>query len=189
MNMPTEVVASVRSEYGRYRRLVELALEQISDADLHHRTSSDANSIAILLRHLNGNLRSRFTDFLRSDGEKPWRRRDDEFEPPTANRTALLEDWKTAWQCVDGALTEVASDGPDALRRSVTIRRQPLTVLDALLRSLAHVAYHTGQIVQLARARAGANWRSLSIPRGGSAAYASNPTREKGPDGDGAARR
>jgi uncharacterized damage-inducible protein DinB len=177
------VLASIRSEYQRYRRLVELALEQVDDADLDRRADPNGNSIAILLGHLSGNLRSRFTEFLTSDGETAWRRRDAEFEPANQPRAALLSDWNLAWAAVEQALADVAVLGTSGLERTVTIRQQPLSVLDALLRSVAHVAYHTGQIVQLARSFAGARWRSLSIPRGGSAAYAANPTREKGPDG------
>jgi len=174
---------AVRTEYHRYRRLVEQALEQVADHDLDHRPRPDLNSIAILLGHLSGNLRSRFTDFLTTDGEKPWRQRDAEFEDASKGRAALLADWHEAWQVVDRAIDAVASAGADGLARTVTIRNQPLTVSDALLRSVAHVAYHTGQIVQLARTFAGDRWRSLSIPRGGSAAYSANPTKEKSPDG------
>jgi uncharacterized damage-inducible protein DinB len=180
-----DLLPSIRTEYSRYRRLCELAIEQVTDADLDHRASADGNSLAMLLRHLSGNLRSRFTDFLTSDGEKPWRRRDEEFEPPGADRAALLQGWRTAWDVVETALQQVAAAGPEALSRTVTIRQQPLSVLDALLRSVAHVAYHTGQIVLLARDRCGPRWRTLSIPRGASAAYAAAPDREKSPDGGG----
>ena len=177
-----ELLSSIRTEYQRYRRTAELALEQVADADLHSIPYADGNSLAILLRHLSGNLRSRFTEFLTTDGEKPWRQRDEEFENPTGGRTELLAAWSEAWRVVDQALADVAAAGPDAFVRHVTIRQQPLTVLDALLRSVAHVAYHTGQIVQLARTFVGAGWRTLSIPRGGSAAYAANPTKERSPD-------
>lgn len=178
----TDPLSPIRTEYRRYRRLVELALEQIADADLERVPVAAGNSIAILLGHLSGNLLSRFTDFLTSDGEKPWRQRDAEFEPAGKDRAALLADWQRAWAVVEEALAGVAAAGPTVWSRQVTIRQQPLTVLDALLRSVAHVAYHTGQIVQMARAFAGSSWLSLSIPRGGSAAYARNPTMEKSPD-------
>ncbi|HEX5054739.1 MAG TPA: DUF1572 family protein [Planctomycetota bacterium] len=178
-----DLTAPIRTEYQRYRRLVELAVEQVGDADLTRRPCPDGNSIAITMGHLIGNLRSRFTDFLTSDGEKEWRQRDAEFEDPGLDRKALLAAWAEAWRIVDAALVDVDGAGPEVFARSITIRRQPLTVLDALLRSVAHVAYHTGQIVQLARTFAGDRWRSLTIPRGGSAAYAANPTRERGPDG------
>lgn len=178
-----DLLQPIRTEYQRYRRLVELAIEQVGDGDLARRPTPDGNSIAITMAHLSGNLRSRFTDFLTSDGEKPWRQRDREFEDQGLERAGLLAAWADAWRVVDGALDAVAAAGDGALARTVTIRSQPLTVADALLRSVAHVAYHTGQIVQLARSIAGERWRTLSIPRGGSAAYAQDPTKEKGPDG------
>lgn len=177
------VVAAVRTEYQRYRRTAELALEQVDDGPFAARADAEANSIAVLVQHLAGNLKSRFTDFLTTDGEKPWRDRDAEFDAPTLERPALMRSWAEAFDVVEVALRAVEAAGPDALTRSVTIRRQPLTVLDALLRSVAHVAYHTGQIVLLARTHLGPRWRTISIPRGGSQAYAANPTREKSPDG------
>ncbi|HEX6812937.1 MAG TPA: DUF1572 family protein [Planctomycetota bacterium] len=177
-----EPLAAIRAEYRRYRRLVELSISQVEDADLSRRPCREGNSIAVTMVHLAGNLRSRFTDFLTSDGEKPWRQRDREFDEPGLGRTELLTAWAAAWQIVDAALLTVEDAGPGVFERSVTIRRQPLTVLEALLRSMAHVAYHTGQIVQLARTYAGDAWQSPSIPRGGSADYARNPTRERGPD-------
>jgi uncharacterized damage-inducible protein DinB len=181
--MTSDWLLSLRTEYERYRRLAELALEQVADADLCRALDPDGNSIAVLVRHLAGNLRSRFTDFLTSDGEKPWRQRDEEFAATSASRGELLAAWQTGWNAVERALEQVAAAGPHAGSRTVAIRGQQLTVIDALARSVAHVAYHTGQIVLLARTFAGPSWRSLSIPRGGSAAYAANPTRERSPDG------
>lgn len=177
-----DLLPSLRTEYQRYRRLVELAIAQIDDRDLACEPFPGGNSIAITMGHLIGNLQSRFTDFLGSDGEKEWRQRDREFEDQGLDRTALLVGWAEAWRIVDEALAAVDAAGPGALSQNVTIRRQPLSVMDALLRSVAHVAYHTGQIVQLARSFAGERWESLSVPRGGSQAYAQSPTREKGPD-------
>jgi hypothetical protein len=159
-----------------------MALEQTADADLGRRLHLDGNSIAIVLQHLSGNLKSRFTDFLTSDGEKPWRDRDREFDEPNADRSALLAAWDEAWLVVDQALADVEALGADGFARPITIRQQPLSVAEALLRSVAHLASHAGQIVQLSRTFAGGRWQSLSIPKGGSAAYAQNPTREKGPD-------
>lgn len=174
----------IRSEYHRYRRLVELAVEQIDDDDLSRPLGPGENSIAVLMTHLSGNLRSRFTDFLTSDGEKPWRDRDREFAPhERADRARLLSDWNDAWAVVDCALDDCRALGPVITDRSVTIRGQPLPIPHAWTRSLAHVATHAGQIVMLARHFVGPSWRSLSIPPGGSAAYAANPTREIGPDG------
>jgi len=180
--MSDPILASIRTEYRRYRRTVELALEQVADQDLHREPFADGNSLGVLLRHLSGNLASRFTDFLTSDGEKPWRQRDEEFDATTMGRSELLAAWSAAWTTLEKALDDVDAAGPGATSRTVTIRQQPLTVLDALLRSVAHVAYHTGQFVLLAREFAGPAWRTLSIPRGGSAAYAANPTKERSPD-------
>lgn len=176
------IVPSIRDEYHRYRRLVELAVEQVSDADFERCPCAGGNSIAIVIGHLVGNLRSRFTDFLTTDGEKPWRQRDREFEDPGLDRAALMTAWTAAWEVVARALAEVEAQGPDAIERAVVIRGQSLSVVEALCRSVAHVAYHTGQVVLMARTFAGDRWRSLSIPRGGSAAYGANPTRERGPD-------
>ncbi|HZN41066.1 MAG TPA: DinB family protein [Planctomycetota bacterium] len=176
-----DLTTAIRAEYQRHRRLVELAIAQVQDADLSRRPGPGGNSIAITMVHLAGNLRSRFTDFLTSDGEKPWRHRDREFDEPGLGRAELLEAWTDAWQVLGAALATVDDAGPGVFERSVTIRKQPLTVLEALMRSMAHVAYHTGQIVQLARTFAGDAWQSLSIPRGGSDDYARNPARERGP--------
>lgn len=176
-------IAAIRIEYQRYRRLAELAIEQVDDEQFVRRPDADGNSIAIVVRHLAGNLRSRFSDFLTTDGEKQWRERDAEFEPPTADRATQLRALAASFDLVEAALAEVEAAGPDALLRTATIRGVPLTVAEALLRSVAHLAYHVGQITLLAKGFAGPRWRSLSIPRGGSLAYAENPTREKSPDG------
>ncbi|MEZ5963327.1 MAG: DUF1572 family protein [Planctomycetota bacterium] len=178
-----DLLASIRTEYARHRRMAELAVAQVSDAAFDQCLDPHGNSIAVVMAHLAGNLRSRFTDFLTTDGEKPWRDRDREFEAPGVTRAELMARWREAWTVLDRALADVAAAGPDALGRTVTIRDQPLTVGDALLRSVAHLAYHVGQIALMARAFAGDRWQTLSIPRGGSAAYAANPTREKSPDG------
>jgi hypothetical protein len=176
--VPGVVLAAVRSEYLRYRRLAELAIEQVGDAELHATLGPDENSIAVLLAHLAGNLRSRFTDFLTSDGEKPWRDRDGEFEPRPAGRGELIERWDEAWAVL---LAELDALDELDLAREVRIRGQPLTVAAALARSLAHASYHVGQIVLLARHHAGPRWRSLSIPRGESLRYGANPDRERSP--------
>ncbi len=126
-----------------------------------------------------GNLTSRFTDFLTSDGEKPWRRRDDEFVPGVDTRQVLLNRWVDAWNALLAALDGLTDAD---LSRIVTIRQQPLTVTEALLRSLAHVSYHVGQIVFIAKAARGDAWVSLSIPPGRSTAYNAAPDRERSPN-------
>ena len=151
-------------EFGRLRRLAEAAIAQTpTDAALHRRPSPDGNSIGILMRHLAGNLRSRWTDFLTSDGEKPDRNREAEFDPcDRLTRADLLREWNEAFALLESVMGELA---PEDLVRAVTIRAEPFRVQEAIQRQIAHLAYHTGQIVLLARVTA-PEWKSLSIPRG-----------------------
>lgn len=169
------VVESVRAEYVRYKTMAEAAIRQLDDAQLAARTSGNSNSIATICWHLAGNLKSRFTDFLTSDGEKPWRHREEEFERRTVTKTELLEKWEDGWTAVHGALAALRDD---QLHDAVTIRRQSLEVHEALHRSLAHVAYHVGQIVFIAKSLRGDDWTYLSIPPGKSDEYNRNPTGE-----------
>lgn len=170
------IVQSVEAEFRRYKKLAEGALAQLTDSELDATASDADNSVAVVVQHVAGNLRSRFTDFLSSDGEKPWRDRDREFEPRGAGRDELMADWEAGWVALAGALGAL-DDG--MLGRAVAIRGQSLSVAEALHRSLAHVAYHVGQVVYVAKGLRGADWRSLSIPRGGSADYNRNPTLER----------
>lgn len=150
--------------FRNYRALGEGALVQVSDADLHALVDADANSIAVIVQHLAGNLRSRFTDFLTSDGEKPDRDRDAEFEmPERASREDILGWWDSAWTTT---LASVESLTPGDLERTVTIRAEPFLAIEALNRLSTHTAYHVGQIVLLAKHFARPHWKSLSIPRG-----------------------
>ena len=172
----TTVVESIRDEFLRYKALAEAAIAQLSDADLSAPGQNGGNSIAIICWHVSGNLRSRFSDFLTSDGEKPWRKRDEEFEPRAVTRQELLAKWQAGWDVLLpalGALTDAQ------LATTVTVRQQPMLVHEALHRSLAHLAYHVGQIVFLAKALRGADWTYLSIPPGQSDAYNRNPTGER----------
>jgi hypothetical protein len=166
-----------RSEYARYRKLGDGALAQATDDGLNAMPSPDANSIAMIVRHVGGNLVSRFTNFTTSDGEKPDRDREKEFEIRTYTREDVERRWRAGWVAVETAL---ASLDDTMLEQTVTIRQQPLTIHAALSRSLSHTAYHVGQIVLLARMHAKTDWKSLSIPRGGSEAYNKAPTRERG---------
>ncbi len=169
-------VKNFSDEYQRYRALGEKAMAQVSDEALNHVPVGDANSIAMLARHVGGNLVSRFTDFLTSDGEKPWRDRDGEFADGTFSRAEVENAWKTGFDLVTSELENLLDDD---LTSTITIRGIELTVHEALCRSLAHVASHVGQIVLLARIAASSNWQTLSIPKGQSAAYNANPTHEK----------
>jgi hypothetical protein len=165
-------------EYRRYRAIGEKALAQIPDDALDRIGAPDGNSPGMLVRHLSGNLVSRFTDFLTSDGEKPWRDREQEFATRAYTRAEVETLWSDGWRALELALTAL---GEDDLARTVTIRGQTLSVHAALARSLAHVAYHVGQLVLMARERAAGSWQWISIPKGESAAYNAAPHLEKGP--------
>ena len=156
------VLNSIESEYRRYKGLGEGAIAQLDDADFS-KPAGGGNSIAILVWHISGNLKSRFTDFVTSDGEKPWRARDEEFVDRSVTRAQLLEKWEEGWRVLFAALATLQ---PDDLERTVTIRSQAMAVHDALHRSLAHVSYHVGQIVYIAKALRGDTWKYMSIPPG-----------------------
>src|SRR5262245_16817963 len=150
--------------FRNYKALGERAMAQVSDENLHALVDPDANSIAIIVKHVGGNLRSRFTDFLTSDGEKPTRNRDDEFEMPVqASRAEVLEWWDAGW-----AVTLSAVDALTiyALARTIHTRGEAFLFVEALSRSITHTAYHVGQIVMLAKHLAGPHWATLSIPKG-----------------------
>ncbi len=163
------VVATIIGEFRRTRELADRAIAQLSDDQLHARLDAEANSVAMLMAHMAGNMRSRWTDFLTTDGEKPWRARDTEFEPPPLSREALTAAWEAGWQQLFDTLGTLSDDD---LGRTVTIRGEPLTALAALLRQVSHYGGHTHQIVLLGKHLAGAGWSVLSIPRGQSAAAA-----------------
>ena len=166
------VIESITGEYTRYKALAEGALSQLTDDQLVAPAPGGGNSIATICWHLGGNLRSRFTDFLTTDGEKPWRRREEEFQARLVTMGELLRHWDAGWSVLFAALAEL-SDAD--LSRTVTIRGQAFRVDEALLRSLAHASYHVGQVVYAARALRGADWRFLSIPPGQSEAFNAAP--------------
>jgi hypothetical protein len=154
--------------YRNYKKLGDGAMAQVrADADLHMLIDPDANSIAVIVKHVAGNLRSRFRDFLTADGEKPDRDRDGEFVvSETVSRNEIMTWWNEGWAVAMEALDSLT---PEDLGRTIHIRGEPFLVAEALNRSIAHTAYHVGQIVTLARHFAGSEWRTLSIPRGQSA--------------------
>ena len=165
----TDWLLATLEEFRRARRLADSAMTQVDDAGFFGAPDPATNSIAIIVKHMGGNLRSRWTDFLTTDGEKPDRDRDSEFELTSADtRADLLARWDRGWQLVLDAISALTEDD---LRRTVTVRGESLTVPHAIQRQLAHASYHTGQIALLARHYAGADWTSLTIPKGGSAAY------------------
>jgi Protein of unknown function (DUF1572) len=151
-----------------YKKLAERAMAQCPDEGLFTILSAESNSIAIVVKHMSGNMRSRWTDFLTSDGEKPDRNRDSEFEAPPTTRAELMELWEGGWKLLFGAL-EPLSDAD--LTRTITIRMEPHSVTQAINRQIAHYSYHVGQIVYLARHFAGEKWQSLTIPKKKSADF------------------
>jgi hypothetical protein len=175
----TTLIASIRDEYLRYKALADGAIAQVTDEELS-RASGEDNSIVAVCWHVSGNLVSRFTNFLTEDGEKAWRHREEEFDARTVTRAELSLKWEGAWAILLDALAALTDDD---LFRTVTIRQQPLSVHEALHRSLAHTSYHVGQIVYVAKTLRGSQWTSLSIPRGQSDAYRQHPTRDRPPSG------
>jgi uncharacterized damage-inducible protein DinB len=163
LKFTTSYVEDSLSLFRYYKRLGEQAMEQVSDAQLLTPLGEDGNSIAITVKHLAGNMRSRWMDFLTTDGEKPDRNRDSEFEDPPATRAALMELWNKGWNYVFTAV-EPLNDAD--LGRSITIRGEPHSVMQAINRQFGHYAYHCGQIVAMAKYFQGAQWKSLSVPRG-----------------------
>lgn len=162
------LIKSLDAEYRRYKKLAEGALQQVADTQLSEAGPAQGNSLAVMCWHVSGNLRSRFTDFLTTDGEKPWRKRDEEFDQRTVTRAELLAKWEAGWDVLFATLATLSDDD---LMKTVTIRGESMAVHDALNRSIAHTSYHVGQIVYLAHAFSAERWKYLTIPPGGSTAY------------------
>ena len=169
------IVESIRAEYVRYKTLAEAAIRQLDDAQLAAHPTDNSNSIATICWPLAGTLKSRFTECLTSDGEKPGRHREEEFQARSVTTAELLEKWEDGWAALLATLSDLADE---QLHDTVTIRRQTLAVHEALQRSLAHLAYHVGQIVYIAKSLRGREWAYLSIPPGKSDEYNRNPSGE-----------
>ena len=166
--MTTDLAAhyldEVRRQFRGHKRMAEGAMAQLNDEDFFVTIDPEANSVAILVKHLAGNMRSRFTDFLTTDGEKPDRFRDREFELGSGTtRAEVMKWWEEGWNCVFAALDSLK---PEHVMHTVTVRGQPHTVMQAINRQIAHYAQHTGQIVFLAKHLRGSEWKTLSVPRG-----------------------
>lgn len=157
-----------RALFAHYKKLAERAMEQATEEQLFATLDEESNSIAIIVKHMVGNMRSRWTNFLTSDGEKPDRNRDLEFEKPPANRAELMRMWAEGWECLFSAL-EPLTDAD--LARTITIRGEAHSVMQAINRQVAHYSYHVGQIVLVAKHLAHETWQSLSVPRRGSAEF------------------
>jgi hypothetical protein len=154
--------------FRKYKKMAERALEQVSDEEFFALVDTEANSIAVLVKHISGNLRSRWTDFLKSDGEKADRNRDTEFEPIDDTRESLMQLWESDWQTLFEAIEPLTADD---FSRTVTIRGEPHTLVEAINRQLTHYAYHVGQIVLLAKHFKSADWKTLSVPKNRSAEF------------------
>jgi len=162
-DLASHYLDEARRQFRGHKRMGERAMEQLRDEDFFVTLDPESNSVAILVQHLAGNMHSRFTDFLTTDGEKPDRFRDSEFESKIATRAEVMQRWEEGWSRV---FTAIESLKPEDVMRTVTIRGEPHTVLQAINRQIAHYAQHTGQIVFLAKHLRSSEWKTLSIPRG-----------------------
>lgn len=160
--------ADTLTSFRNYKLLAERAIEQVSDDEFFATIDEEANSIALIVKHIAGNLRSRWTDFLTSDGEKPDRNRDSEFEMMGDARESLMKFWEDGWQTL---FSTIGSLTPEDFSKTITIRGEPHTVVEAINRQLTHYAYHIGQIVLLAKHFRSAEWKSLSVPKNKSAEF------------------
>jgi hypothetical protein len=164
IDLAAHYLEEARRQMRGHKRMGEGAMAQLRDEDFFATLDAESNSVAVLVKHLAGNMRSRFTDFLTSDGEKPDRFRDREFEITGATtRAEVIQWWEQGWMCLLGAIGEI---NPEDVMRTVTIRGEPHTVLQAINRQIAHYAAHVGQIVFLAKHLRSSEWKSLTIPRG-----------------------
>lgn len=165
----SDYLSDMQRQFTKLRHLAERAMAQVDDAAFMKILDADGNSIATLVKHISGNLRSRCTDFLTTDGEKPFRDRDGEFLLRAGDtRVQLLAEWAAAWDLLASTVNALT---PEDLHRTIYVRAEPLDVAQALNRHLAHLAYHVGQIVLLAKHWLGGDWRTLTIPRGESEAF------------------
>lgn len=162
LNFVKEYIHSVTRRLKYYKDLGEKTFEQLNDLEIHFRNNEESNSIAIIVQHMTGNMLSRWTNFLTEDGEKEWRKRDDEFEYHNCTKAVMIENWQKGWNCFFKALESLNEEN---LFNTITIRNEPLTVMDALNRQFAHYPYHVGQIVYIGKMVRDKGWKSLSIPK------------------------
>jgi hypothetical protein len=164
----TEYLQTAIKRLRYYKGLGEKAFDQLTDADFHFTPNEASNSIAVIIQHLSGNMLSRWTNFLIEDGEKAWRQRDEEFEVHNYNRRQILDLWEKGWNCFLHALTSLTEND---LLKTIYIREEPLSVIDAINRQLAHYPYHIGQILFIGKLIKNTGWQSLSIEKGKSEDY------------------
>jgi hypothetical protein len=168
MNATTSYLESVKKQFLYYKMLGEKAINQLEPEQLFTSTNEDTNSIAVIVKHLTGNMLSRWTDFLTTDGEKETRNRDAEFENDLQTKEQVLTSWNTGWDCLFGALDSLK---PEQLSEIIYIRNEGHTVIEAINRQLAHYPYHVGQIIFYAKQLKNSEWNSLSIPKNKSNSY------------------
>ena len=168
MSVGQQFIPTIAQRFKAYKKLGDDTFKQLQEQDFFFSPSAESNNIAIIIQHFYGNAMSRFTDFLTTDGEKSWRNRDAEFEPMDCSKQDLISFWNTGWHQV---LTTIEALTEDDLTKTVLIRSEPLVVFDAVLRQLAHYAYHVGQVVYIGKQIRNSSWKSLSIPRGKSTEY------------------
>jgi hypothetical protein len=166
--MEKDYLDSVKKQFAYYKMLGDKTFSQLSDDDFFWQFNEESNSIAMIVKHLHGNMLSRWTDFLTTDGEKDSRNREGEFEGIVTTKEEVLEEWETGWQCLFDALNTLTDNDLD---RIIYIRNMGHSVVEAINRQLAHYPYHVGQIVFIGKVLTDDNWQSLSIPRGNSAQY------------------
>jgi hypothetical protein len=162
MSLGKEYLSTVIKRLKYYKELGEKTFEQLEEKDFHLLPTSESNSIAVIVQHLTGNMLSRFTNFLTEDGEKEWRQRDDEFEIHDLSKQQIIDLWNKGWQCCFEALESLTEND---LLIVIYIRKEPLTVVDAINRQLAHYPYHIGQIIYIGRMIKNKDWKNLSIPK------------------------
>jgi Protein of unknown function (DUF1572) len=162
MSLAKTYIDSAIKRLTTYKMLGEKTFEQLADKDFHYSPNEESNSIAVIIQHISGNMLSRWTNFLTEDGEKEWRRRDDEFEIHQYSKDQLLELWNKGWTCMYNSLQSLTEDD---LMKTITIRNEQMPAIDAINRQLAHYPYHVGQIVYIGKILKNDQWKTLSIPR------------------------
>ena len=168
MDFQQNYLKSVLFEFRRYKSMGDKTFVQISDKDIHWKYAQTDNSIAIIVKHMVGNMMSRWTNFLTEDGEKSWRERDLEFKEPYVSKAEMIASWEKGWKCLFDALSQINTTN---FQSKITIRGEEHTIVEAINRQLAHYANHVGQIVFIGRMIKGSEWTSLSIPKGASKAF------------------
>jgi hypothetical protein len=168
MNVGELYLESVLKRFNDYKNLGERTFAQLNDTDMHYQPDKESNSIAVIIQHLHGNMLSRWTNFLTEDGEKEWRQRDDEFEEHPFSKEELINRWQEGWMVLLATISSLKSTDLD---KTIFIRKEPHSVLDAINRQVAHISYHVGQIVYLGKHIRSEEWKTLSIPKKGSAAF------------------